>query len=115
MAAVYMVYYNQLFRDVLRAILNTKPGIELVGATDHPERAEGEIASLSPSVVLLEDVADGSFNHDIHRLLTNSNPCRLITLRLDRDGMHVWSQTWRQSVSPDDLLEAIVTAGEDEA
>jgi non-homologous end joining protein Ku len=38
-------------------------------------------------------------------------PCRLIMLRLDENGMHVWSQTWRQTVRPQDLVEAIVTAG----
>ena len=32
--------------------------------------------------------------------------------RLDADGMHVWSQTWRQTVGTQDLVEAIVMAKE---
>jgi hypothetical protein len=36
----------------------------------------------------------------------------LITLRLDEDGMRVWSQSWQQTVRAQDLVEAIISAGE---
>ena len=38
--------------------------------------------------------------HDVHHILTSPIPCRLITLGLDQDGMHVWWQTWRPTVGP---------------
>jgi len=110
-AGVYLVFRNRLFGDAVRAILGTHPEIELLGATDRSDWAASEIAVLAPSVILLEEVADGSPIYDVNRILTSPSPCRLITLRLDQDGMHVWSQTWRQTASPKDLVEAIVTAG----
>ena len=92
------------------AILTAQPEIKLLGATDQPDRAASEIAALAPNVILLEEVEDGPSMRDFHHILTSPIPCRLITLRLDQDGMHVWSQTWRQTVGPQDLVEAIVTA-----
>jgi len=113
MAAVYLIFRNRLFRDALGAILTTHPEIKLLGATDRPDRAALDIAALAPSVILMEEVEDGRFLSDFHHILSNSHPFRIITLRLDQDGMHVWSQTWRQTVGPEDLVEAIVTARED--
>ena len=113
MAGVYLIYRNRLFRDAVAAILTTRPQIMLLGATDQPEKAASEIAELAPSVILLEEVEDGPSMRDFHHILSSPNPCRLITLRLDQDGMHVWSQTWRQTVGPQDLVEAIITARED--
>jgi DNA-binding NarL/FixJ family response regulator len=114
-AGVYLIFRNQLFRDAVAAILAAHPEIKLLGVTNRPERAASEITALAPSVILLEDTEDGPSIHDVHRILTSSIPCRLITLRLDQDGMHVWSQTWRQTVGPEDLVEAIVTAREDKS
>ena len=113
MAGVYLIFRNRLFRDVVGAILTAHAEIKLLGATDQPDRAAVEIASLAPNVVLLEEVADGPSIRDFHHVLNSPIPCRLITLRLDQDGMHVWSQTWRQTVGPEDLVDAIVTAGGD--
>jgi hypothetical protein len=112
-AGVYLIFRNRLFGDAVRAILGTHPEIRLLGATDRPNWAASEIAALAPNVILMEEVEDGPPIHDVHRILTNPIPCRLITLRLDQDGMHVWSQTWRQTVGPQDLVEAILTARED--
>jgi len=112
---VYLIFQNRLFGDAVRAILGIHPEIRLLGATDRPDRAATEIAALAPSVILLEEVEDGSFIGDVHRILASPIPCRLITLRLDQDGMHIWSQTWRQTVGPRDLVEAIVSAREDKA
>ena len=113
MPGVYLIFRNRLFRDTVAAILTTRPEIKLLGATDQPDRAASEIAALAPSVILLEEVEDGPFILDVHHILTSPIPCRLITLRLDQDGMHVWSQTWRQTVGPEDLVEAVITARED--
>jgi hypothetical protein len=112
-AGVYLIFRNRLFRDAVAAILATQPEIKLLGATDQPDRAASEIAALAPSVILLEEVEDGPSIHELNHILASPIPCRLITLRLDRDGMHVWSQTWRQTVGPQDLVDAIVTARED--
>ena len=112
MAGVYLIFRNRLFRDTVAAILTAQPEIKLLGATDQPDRAASEIATLAPNVILLEEVEDGPSLRDVHHILTSPIPCRLITLGLDQDGMHVWSQTWRQTVSPQDLVEAIITAGE---
>ena len=110
MAGVYLIYRNRLFRDTVGAILTTQPEIKLLGATDRPDRAASDIAALAPNVILLEEVEDGPSIFDFLHILTNPIPHRLITLRLDQDGMHVWSQIWRQTVGPRDLVEAIITA-----
>jgi chemotaxis response regulator CheB len=112
-AGVYLVFRNRLFRDTVAAILATHPEIKLLGATDQPDRAASEIAALAPNVILLEEVEDGPSIRDFHHILTSTIPCRLIILGLDQDGMHVWSQTWRQTVGPQDLVEAIITAEKD--
>lgn len=110
---MYLVFCNQMFSDAICAILKTHPEIELVGVTNEPNRVAADVATLTPDVILVEEAEDGSAVSDVHTILTSPIPCRLITLRLDADGMHVWSQTWRQTVRTQDLVEAIVTAGED--
>jgi DNA-binding NarL/FixJ family response regulator len=112
-ADIYLVYQNRLFGDAIRAILDTHPEIKLLGVTNCPDRAANDIARLAPNVILMEDAEDGPPIHDVHRILTSSIPCRLITLRLDEGGMHIWSQTWRQTAGPQDLVDAIVSAKED--
>ena len=110
---VYLIFRNRLFGDAVRAILATHPEIRLLGASDRSPVAATEIASLTPNVILLEEVDGGASAADVQCILTSPTPCRLITLRLDHDGMHVWTGTWRQTVSPRDLVEAITTARED--
>jgi hypothetical protein len=110
---VYLIFRNRLFRDTVAAILAVHPEIKLLGATDQPGRAASEIAALTPNVILLEEVEDGPSMRDFNHILASPIPYRLITLRLDQDGMHVWSQIWRQTVGPQDLVEAIIGARED--
>jgi len=111
---VYLVFSNQMFSDAIGAILKTHPEIELVGVTNEPDRLAADMATLSPDVILVEEAKHGSMVGEVRTILTSPIPCRLITLRLDADEMHVWSQTWRQTVRTQDLVEAIVTAGENE-
>jgi hypothetical protein len=106
---VYLIYRNRMFGDAVQAILVRHPDITLLGATDDPDCAQAGIARLAPSVILLEEASDRPPLH-MQAILTNPVPCRLVTLCLDSDGMHVWSQQWRASIGPDDLLEAIVSA-----
>jgi chemotaxis response regulator CheB len=110
---VYLIFCNQMFSDAICAILKTHPEIELVGVTNEPDRLAADVITLTPDVILVEDSEDGSAVGDVRTVLTSPIPCRLITLRPDADEMHVWSQTWRQTVRTHDLVEAIVTAGED--
>jgi DNA-binding NarL/FixJ family response regulator len=106
---VYLIFRNQMFKDAVGAILEAQPGIDLVRTTNEPERVAAEISALAPDVILLEEVDGGG----LCPILTNPTPCRLITLRLDADGMRIWSQTWRENIRPQDLVEAILDAGED--
>lgn len=110
---MYVIFRNQMFSDVVCAILKTHPEISLVSATDDPDRVAADVAALAPDVILLEEGEDGPAVGDVRTILASPIPCRLITLRLDADGMHVWSQIWRASVRTQDLVEAILTAGED--
>ena len=112
MPRVYLVFCNQMFSDAMCAILETHPEIELLGTTNEPNQLVADIVNLAPDVILVEETEDGSVVSDVRSILTSPIPCRLITLRLDADGMHVWSQTWRQTVHTQDLVEAIMTAGE---
>jgi len=110
MSRVYLVFRNQLFSDAVHAVLRTHPEIELVGATSEPEQVVTDVAALTPDVILLEETGGKPVMSEVHTLLSSPIPCRLITLRLDEDGMHVWSQTWRRTVQTEDLVHAIVTA-----
>lgn len=109
---VYLIFRNQLFSDAVGAVLRVHPEIELVGATDNPDQVAADVTDLAPDVILLEEADDGPAIGNVHSILSSPMPCRLITLRLDENGMHVWSQTWRQTVSPQDLVEAVISAGE---
>jgi DNA-binding NarL/FixJ family response regulator len=113
MPRVYLVYHNRIFCDALRAILTTQPGIELVGMTSTSTQIASDVVTLGPDVILLEETEDGPAVEDVRALLTSPTPHRFITLRSDVDGMHVWSQTWWQTVQPQDLLEAIIAGGSD--
>jgi chemotaxis response regulator CheB len=109
---VYLIFRNQLFSDAIGAVLGTHPRIELVGETNNPNQVAADVADLAPDVILLEEADDGPAISNVHHILSSPLPCRLITLRLGENGMHVWSQTWRQTVSPRDLVEAVISAGD---
>ncbi len=116
MAGVYLVYQNRIFADALGAILATRPEIKLLGATDQPDIAAAQIQALAPHVILLEEIIDGQIKADLARILTSTiTSRRLITLRLDHDGMHVWSGKWQQTARSGDLVEAILSAREGQA
>lgn len=108
MQRVYLVYHNRIFGDALHAILTTQPGIELVGMAQTSTQLAADVAATATDVILLEETDDGPAVEEVRALLASPAPHRLITLRLDVDGMHVWSQTWRQTVQTRDLVEAIV-------
>ena len=109
MTGVYLIYRNRMFGDAIQAVLSRHPDIKLLGVTDDPDCVQAGIDRLAPDVILLEEASDQPPVH-VQAILTNPIPCRLVTLCLDRDGMHVWSQQWRASIGPDDLVEAIVSA-----
>jgi chemotaxis response regulator CheB len=113
MTGVYLIYRNGLFRDALGAILGAHPAIRLLGATDQPLQARSDIAHLVPDVILLEEVEDDGTESDIRTIVASPMPVRLITLRLDQDGMHVWSQVWQKNAGPQDLVGAILAPRED--
>lgn len=106
---VYVIYRNRMFGDAIQAVLRRHRGISLLGATDDPDLAQAGIVRLRPEVILLEEAPDGSAAF-VQAILMNPVPCRLVTLCLDGDGMHVWSQQWLAHIGPDDLLEAIISA-----
>jgi DNA-binding NarL/FixJ family response regulator len=108
---VYLLFRNQLFNDAIGTVLRTHPEIELVGATDRPEQVAIDIAALAPDVILLEEADDPPATADAVCILSSRVPYRLITLRLDKNGMHVWSRTWCQMVRTQDLTEAIISVG----
>ena len=108
---VYVIYRNRMVGDAVQAVLRRHAGISVLGATDDPDLAQAGIVRLGPDVILLEETSDGAAAC-VQALLSNPVPCRLVTLCLDRDGMHVWSQEWWANIGPDDLVEAIVSANE---
>jgi len=110
---VYLIFRNQIFSDAVRAVLETHSEIELVGVVSEVDRIAADVATLTPDVILLEETENSPTLNEVRSILTSPRSCRLIMLRLDADGMHVWSQSWRQTVRTQDLVEAIVTAGED--
>lgn len=113
MPRVYLIFRNQIFSDAVCAILATHPEIELVGVVNEVDRVAADIAKLAPDVILVEETEDSPVLNEVRSILTSPRSCRLIMLRVDADGMHVWSQTWRRTVRTQDLVEAIVTTGED--
>jgi chemotaxis response regulator CheB len=115
MPRVYLIYHNRMFGDALRAVLATQPEITLVGMTDCPLEIAADVTALLPDVVLLEEIEDGSAAEDVRAILTSPMPHRLITLRLDVDDMHVWSQKWHQTVRAQDLVRAILVTENDAA
>lgn len=112
MSRVYLIFRNQIFGHAVSAVLNNHPEIHLVGATDEPGRVSTDVNTLIPDVILLEEIEDDPVVGAVHSLLTSHIPCRLITMQMEGDEMHVWSQTWQQSVRTQDLVEAIISAGD---
>ena len=110
MIRVYLIFRTRMLSDAVCAILQDHPDIELVGSAPAPERIADEVVCLRPDVILLEEDEQGSAIVGVRNLLANPDTCRLIMLRVDDDGMHVWSQTRHRSIKPQDLTNAIVTA-----
>ncbi len=113
MPRVYLIFRNQIFGDSVRAILDTRPEIELVGMVSEVDQVAADVTRLAPDVILLEETEDCPAVSELRAILASPRSCRLIMLRLDGDGMHVWDQTWRQTVQTQDLVEAIIAVGED--
>ena len=110
MTRVYLIFHTTMFRDAVGAILADYSDIHLAGVRPDNALSTEDLVGFRPDVILLEESVAGVAPTDAYRLLTSTIPCRLITLRLDADGMHVWSQTWHRSVHSGDLVEAIITA-----
>lgn len=115
MPRVYLIYHNRIFGDALRAVLAAQPAITLVGMTDHADAIAADVTALLPDVILLEETEEGAAAEDVRAILTSPTPHRLITLRLDVDDMHVWSQKWHQTVRAQDLVRAILATETDGA
>jgi chemotaxis response regulator CheB len=109
MTRVYLIFHTQMFREAVGAILAGQPEITLAGVMQDPTTVVQDVAELKPDVILMEENATGSPPEELHALLSSHIPCRLILLRLDADGMHVWSQAWHRTVQSQDLVDAIIT------
>lgn len=107
---VYLIFQTTMFRDAVSAVLAGQSEIHLAGIRQEGALIARDLVELEPDVIILEENAGGAVVVDALSLLTSTIPCRLITLRLDADGMHVWSQTWHHTVQSDNLVEAILSA-----
>jgi len=107
MIRVYLIFSTPLFRDAVTAIMANHGGIDLVGSNQGTAFDHEELLALRPDVVLLEADETGPMVAGVRKLLSDVTACRLITLRMDADGMHIWSQTWQPKVFPKDLVDAI--------
>lgn len=108
MIRVYLLFSTPLFRDAITAIMANQRGIELVGTNRGSEFIYQEILDVQPDVVLLEADQSGPIVAGVRKLLSDASTTRLITLRMDADGMRIWSQTWQPTVRPQDLVDAII-------
>ena len=120
MVRVYLIFQTIMFRDAVSAILGGHPDIRLLRGRHEGALIAHDLVALEPDVIILEESATDALMVDAHSLLTSTIPSRLIALRLDADGMHVWDQTWHRTVQSDILVQAIVTTkcpdkGEDAA
>ncbi|MBI3959541.1 MAG: hypothetical protein HY328_12100 [Chloroflexi bacterium] len=112
MSKVYLIFRTQMFQEAVSAILKTHPAIKLVGAAEEIALAMEEIIAQKPDVIFLEQAHNGAANRDLTALLNSPTPPRLVLLRLDADGMRIWSPTWHQSVHAQDLVDAVLAGGE---
>jgi DNA-binding NarL/FixJ family response regulator len=110
MTRVYLLFSTPLFRDAITAIMANKSGIQLVGSNHGAEFVYQDILTSHPDVVLLEADETGPTVAGVRKLLSDASTTRLITLRMDADGMRIWSQTWQPTVVPQDLVDAILFA-----
>ena len=112
MSKVFLIFRTQMFRDAVSAILTTHPAIKLVGAAEEIAQAMEEIVAQKPDVIFLEQTDSQASTSELSALLNSPSPPRLIFLRLNAGGMHIWSPTWHQSVHAQDLVDAVL-AGEE--
>jgi hypothetical protein len=108
MTRVYLIFSTPLFRDAITAIMANHGGIDLVGSNHGAAFDHDELVALLPDVILLEADQDGPMVIGVRKLLSDATAGRLITLRMDADGMRIWSQTWQPKVLPQDLVDAII-------
>jgi chemotaxis response regulator CheB len=110
MIRVYLIFHSRMFLDAVSAVLACHDDIDLVGVNQENATLAADVTAFKPEVILLEESTSEPPPAALHSLLTSPIPCRLITMRMDEDGMHVWSQRWQHTTRPQDLVEAIISA-----
>lgn len=107
MSKVYLIFRTLLFRDAVSAILQTHCAIRLVGAAEGITQAMEEILAQKPDVIFLEQT-DEETPSGLSALLQTPTPPSLILLRLDGDGIQIWSPTRYESVHAKDLVDVVL-------
>ena len=107
MSRVLLVYHNPLFAHSIRVALDQAPGIHLVGELDDWQRVQGEIARLTPDVVLVEEDEGAATDGMLGELRARQAPWRVVALRLDETTMHIWSGAGKTLHTPQDLYNAL--------
>jgi DNA-binding NarL/FixJ family response regulator len=89
---VLVVDDHPLYRDGLRALLGSLPGLELVGEAEDGDAAVGLAATLRPDVVLMDLGMPGRSGIDATRLITSRQPeVGVLVLTMFEDDDSVFS------------------------
>jgi DNA-binding NarL/FixJ family response regulator len=119
---VFVVEDHEIYRDGLRTLLSTVPGLELVGEAADAEAALGPIAALKPDLVLMDIKMSGMSGVEATRkIVENAAQVRVLILTMFDDDASVFAAMQAgahgyvlKGSAHGDLLRAIeaVAAGE---
>jgi DNA-binding NarL/FixJ family response regulator len=105
---VYLVWISPLFHESVRLLLN-HPQIELVGSGSEFERAQGEIRSLQPDMIIVEEGDDKLAPAELLRILEASpGEKHVARLSLQDNELTVYHRHQRTVAQVEDLLNLIL-------
>jgi DNA-binding NarL/FixJ family response regulator len=90
MTTVALIDDHKLFREGLRALLQSQPGFSVVGEATNAAEALQVVRQTEPDVVVLDMLLPGSNGASVARELLRQNPSRkVIALSMVKDEQHV--------------------------
>lgn len=110
MPRVLIIWTHPLFEEAVRRLLQDW-GVNIVGSTSDRNSAHEQIATLDPSVVILEDADDQSEDDEQTMAILNAS-AHVIRLNLNDNELRIYRRE-RRTVGKIEDLEKILLADVD--
>jgi DNA-binding NarL/FixJ family response regulator len=105
---VFVIWSNPLFHESVRLLLN-HPDVEWLGSTADHVAARGQITSLQPDIIIMEEREVGGVLAEVLEILeASSSDIRVFRLSLAGNELSVYHREHQTMGQAEDLLTLIL-------